>query len=289
MMKPTDIYEELVRLNRDGRAAALATIVQCSGSSPQKEGAKMLVRDDGTIVGTLGGGCLEAEVIQAALVAIDEETPRSIPVVLTEQNGGLVCGGKVLVFIEPVLPQPHLIILGAGHVGKALAAAAKLTGFRVSIIDDRPEFSNHENIPAADACLVASFSGCLSRTYVDERTFIVIATRGHQHDFDAVVAALRTSASYVGLLGSRRKKAVLFKKLLADGFSEHEAARVITPVGLSIGAVTPEEIAVSIMAQIIELRRTRGSKGISHRAGCGPVEAHGQAETTPAPGRHSAH
>jgi len=275
-MNMIDLYQELIRLQHDGRSSAMATIVQCSGSSPQKEGSKMLVRDDGTIVGTLGGGCLEAEVIQAALVAIEEGMPRSIPITLTEQNGGLVCGGKVLVFIEPILPQPHLVILGAGHVGKALANAAQLTGMRITVIDDRSDYANRENIPAADACIVAPFADCLQPGMIDERAFIVIATRGHQHDFDAVIAALRTNAAYIGLLGSVRKKAVLFRKLLDAGFREDDLARIVTPVGLSIGAVTPEEIAVSIVAQIIEVRRKRDARSVGHRA-CGrSLEADGQ-------------
>jgi len=281
-MHSLELYQELIRLQRDGRASAMTTIVQCSGSSPQKEGSKMLVRDDGTIVGTLGGGCLEAEAIQAALVAIEEETPRSIPITLTEQNGGLVCGGKVLVFIEPILPQPHLVILGAGHVGKALATAAKLTGLRITVIDDRGDYANRENIPAADDWIVAPFADCLRPGMADARTFIVIATRGHQHDYDAVNAALRTNAAYIGLLGSIRKKAVLFRKLLDAGFREDDLARIVTPVGLSIGAVTPEEIAVSIVAQIIEIRRNRGTRSVGYHACSGSLEADGQAKAAAA-------
>jgi xanthine dehydrogenase accessory factor len=273
------LYEEIVRLQRDGRVAALATIIQCSGSSPQKEGSKMLIRDDGSIVGTLGGGCLEAEVIDAALVAIEEETVRSVSIMLTEQNGGLVCGGKVTVFIEPLLPPPHLIILGAGHVGKALANAAKLIGFKITVIDDRSEFANREHIPSADVCIVASFGDCIHPSIVTPHTFLVIATRGHQHDLDAVVAALQTNAAYIGLLGSVRKKAVLFKKLRDRGFQDDDLGRIITPVGLPIGAVTPEEIAISIVAQIINIRRAHGKRSSSDRACSRPVKADGMPET----------
>lgn len=273
-----DIYEELVRLRRDGRATALATIVQCSGSSPQKEGAKMLVRDDGTVVGTLGGGCLEAEVIQAGLLSIDEGTPRLIPVALTEQSGGLVCGGRVQVFIEPVIPQPHLVILGAGHVGKALANIAKLTGYRVTVIDDRPDYANRENISSADACIVGDFADAMLRAGIDRRTFLVIATRGHLHDLVAVCAALRTDAAYIGLLGSTRKKAVLARKLIDEGFSDAMISRIITPVGLSIGAVTPEEIAVSIVAQITEVRRKHDERSVGHRTCRRSFETDGQTQ-----------
>jgi xanthine/CO dehydrogenase XdhC/CoxF family maturation factor len=135
-----EIYEEALRLKRLGRTSAIATIVECRGSSPQKQGAKMLVRDDGTIMGTLGGGCLEAEVIQAAAMTIEEGKPQTLPFSLTEHEGGLVCGGNVLVYIEPVVPEPRLVILGAGHVGRALARIARFCGFHVVLMDDRPEF-----------------------------------------------------------------------------------------------------------------------------------------------------
>src|SRR5512134_2189862 len=150
-----DIFEEIVRLKKEGRSSAVATIVQCTGSSPQKEGAKMLVRDDGSIVGTLGGGCLEAEVIQASLMAIHDGAPLSIPFTLSEKEGGLLCGGKVTVFIEPVIPNPRLIILGAGHVGKALTKAARFAGFQVTITDNRAEHANRESVPEAQDIIVS--------------------------------------------------------------------------------------------------------------------------------------
>ncbi len=256
------IYEEVLRLRREGRSSALATIVQCVGSSPQKEGSKMLVRDDGSIMGTLGGGCLEAEVIQAALMAIRDGSPLTIPFELTERSGGLVCGGKVLVYVEPLVPEPDLIVLGAGHVGKALAKVAGFCGFRVTVVDDRVEHANRENIPDADEIVVNDFVSVFSKVHVGPGSYIVIATRGHNHDLDALKSALRTDAGYVGLLGSRRKKALLFRTLGEEGFRREEIHRVLIPVGLPIGSVTPEEIAVSIMAQIIQTRRKDGSPGI---------------------------
>lgn len=257
-----DIYEEIVRLRKEGRPSALATIVQCIGSSPQKEGSKMLVRDDGSIAGTMGGGCLEAEVIQSSLMAIRDGSPRTVPVELTERHGGMVCGGKVLVYIEPLIPEPTLIILGAGHVGKALSGVAKFAGFKVKVVDDRQEYANRENIPDADEVMVNDFRSVFPRLPAGRGTYIVIATRGHNHDLDALKSALRTGANYIGLMGSRRKRALLFRTLKDEGFSPEDISRVITPVGLSIGSVTPEEIAISIMAQIIERRRGNGAQGI---------------------------
>lgn len=274
-----EIYEEVVRLKKEGRASALATIVRCIGSSPQKEGAKMLVRDDGSVVGTMGGGCLEAEVIQASVMTIRDGSPRTVPFDLTERHGGLVCGGKVLVYIEPVIPDPRLIILGAGHVGKALARVAKFSGFRTTVADDREEYANRENIPDADEIVVNEFRDMFSRILVDGNAYLVIATRGHNHDLEALKAALGTRAAYIGLLGSRRKRALLFRTLRGAGFSDADIGRVVTPVGLPIGSVTPEEIAISIMAQIIQKRR----ESIAHRIGassCGRVgKEDGEAET----------
>lgn len=262
-----DIYEELVRLKKDDRPSALATIIEAIGSSPQKQGAKMLVRDDGTVAGTLGGGCLEAEVVQTALAAIKDGAPVTVPFHLTEKHGGLVCGGKVLVFIEPIIPEPSLIILGAGHVGKALSKLAKFSGFRVTVVDDRVEYANRESLPEAEEIVVHDFQDVFSKMPVNSDSYVVIATRGHNHDLDALKAALGTDAKYIGLLGSRRKKALLFKTLKDEGFSGDDISRVIIPVGLDIGSVTPEEIAVSIMAQVIRERRGNAIPGVS-RSSC---------------------
>jgi xanthine dehydrogenase accessory factor len=273
------IYEEVLRLKQQGRVSAIATIVECRGSSPQKQGAKMLVRDDGSLMGTLGGGCLEADVVQAAVMTMKDGNPMTLPFELTERDGGLVCGGTVLVYIEPVLLDPHLVILGAGHVGRTLAKLARFTGFRVTVVDDRVEFANPENIPDANDLIVHEFERAFERVPVESGTFIVVATRGHNHDLDAIQSALRTRAGYIGLLGSRRKKALLRNTLKERGFTEEEIDRVIIPVGLEIGSVTPEEIAVSIMAQIIQKRRghvaSRGSADPCCRLGNenGAVEA----------------
>lgn len=278
-----DLYEEIVRLKKLGRVSASATIVECRGSSPQKQGAKMLVRDDGSLMGTLGGGCLEADVRQAALMAMKDGSPMTMPFELTEREGGLVCGGTVLVYIEPVLLEPHLVILGAGHVGRALTKLARFTGFRVTVVDDRAEYANRENIPDANDLMVKNFERAFDEMCVEKNTFIVVATRGHNHDLDAIKAALKTTAGYVGLLGSRRKKALLFKALAEGGFDQKDIDRVIIPVGVDIGSTTPEEISVSIMAQIIERRKNHGAPRIG-RASCGRlVHEDGATETAPSP------
>lgn len=252
------IFEEVVRLKKEGRTCALATIVQCAGSAPRKTGSKMLVRDDGTTMGTLGGGCIEAQVIHAAMTAMRDGSPVTVPFDLTEKEGGLICGGKLLVYVEPVIPEPHLVILGAGHVGKALSSIGGFSGFRVTVVDDRDEYANKENLPHAHEVIVHDFGSVFSKVVIDRNSYIVIATRGHNHDLDALRSALKTEACYIGLVGSRRKREMLFETLRAEGFSDGDVQRVIVPVGLAIGSVTPEEIAISVMAQIIQKRRGNG-------------------------------
>lgn len=278
-----EIYEEIVRLKRDGRPSAVATIVECRGSSPQKQGAKMLVRDDGSIVGTLGGGCLEAEVIQSCLMAIRDGACLTVPFDLTDKEGGLVCGGRVLVYVEPVFPSPRIFILGAGHVGRALSTVARFSGFRVTIVDDRQEFANKESVPDADEWIVHDFSDISPILSASGVFYTVIATRGHNHDLEALRAALKSGSPYIGLLGSRRKKALLFGTLASEGFTKEEVERVAIPVGLPIGSVTPEEIAISIIAQIIQRRRGNAINGVSHSSCCGDLREDGDVKATPAP------
>ena len=281
-----DIFEEVVRIRKEGRSAALATLVQSMGSSPQKEGAKILVLEDGTLIGTLGGGCLEANVADAALKAMSSGKPCTIPFSLTEKHGDLACGGRVLVYIEPLLPVPHLIILGAGHVGQALCRIGKFIDFRITVVDDREEYANRHNLPEADEIVVSEFDRVFASSKVprDENTWVVVATRGHLHDLEALQAALDTRAGYIGLLGSRRKKTMLFSKLKEAGFSTEAIEKIHTPVGLSIGAATPEEIAISIAAQLIELRR-KASADQRHRACGGSFTPHAKAQAASAPSR----
>jgi xanthine dehydrogenase accessory factor len=278
------IYEEVLRLKRLGRTSAIATIVECRGSSPQKQGAKMLVRDDGSTMGTLGGGCLEADVVQAARMTMKDGNPMTLPFELTEREGGLVCGGTVLVYVEPVMLEPHLVVLGAGHVGKTLSKLARFAGFRVTVVDDRAEFANRENVPDATDLLVNDFSRAFQQIPVRKDTYVVVATRGHNHDLEAVKAALKTEAGYVGLLGSKRKKALLFKSLEEAGFSREDIRRVVIPVGLPIGSVTPEEISVSIMAQIIQQRRLHDTQCFGAPS-CGGIVQQDGADQTTAPTR----
>lgn len=248
------IYGEIIRLSRLGSASALATVIENAGSSPRKVGAKMLVRSDGSIMGSVGGGQVEKEVIAAALVAMQDGKPWTAEFKLTEPYGH-VCGGSMRVYLEPNRVEHKLVIVGAGHVGTALTALARFAGYHVTVLDERKEYANPELLPEANEIFAEPPEKALSRIEVHAATAIVIATPDFEQDFDAVRAALKTAAGYIGLIGSKRKKEVLAATLLREGYGADQIARVTIPAGLAITAETPQEIAVSIIAQLIQQRR----------------------------------
>ncbi|MGA7969777.1 MAG: XdhC/CoxI family protein [Terriglobales bacterium] len=253
-----DLYEEIVRLRKDGRRGAVATIVNVRGSIPSFKTAKMLVRDDGSIVGTIGGGCVEAEVWQAAREVMESERPRSLNFDLNKDpksDTGLVCGGTLEIFIEPILPPAELYIFGAGHVATSLYRVARIVGFDVTIVDDREAYANRERFPEAQQVLAEDFDTAVAQLAPSESSYIVIATRGHRDDMRVLRWAVQTPARYVGMIGSKRKTATIFKELQKEGLAATLFERVHAPVGLDIGALTPEEIAVAIMAELIAKRR----------------------------------
>jgi xanthine dehydrogenase accessory factor len=253
-----DIYEEIVKLRREGRRGAVATIVNVRGSIPSFKTAKMLVRDDGSIVGTIGGGCVEADVWQAARQAMEEEKPRTLTFNLNQDpkyDTGLVCGGTLDIFIEPLLPQALLYIFGAGHVSASLYKVAKHAGFDVTVIDDRATYANRERFPEALDVIAEDFDQAIARLAPTEAAYIVIVTRGHRDDMRLLRWAVQTKARYVGMIGSRRKTIGIFRELQKEGLPANLFERVYAPIGLDIGASTPEEIAVSITAELIAVRR----------------------------------
>jgi xanthine dehydrogenase accessory factor len=272
-MEDLGIYEEIVRLTRAGTPFALATVVDSKGSSPRKAGAKMIVREDGTTLGTVGGGRVEAGTLQAASAAIRSGTPALLPFVLTEEHH-FVCGGSMQIYVEPFRVAPRLVIFGAGHVGKAVAGLAGECGFHVTVVDDRAEMADRDNLPGADEILCFKEEEAFRRISVTPETCIVIATRGHDLDFRAVRGALGTDAGFIGLVGSRRKLQVLLRTLEREGFTDDDRNRIISPVGLPICAETPAEIAVSIVGQLIRRRRCH-AEGVGDSPGGRPVPADG--------------
>ncbi|GAC1439578.1 MAG: XdhC/CoxI family protein [Terriglobales bacterium] len=253
-----DIYEEIVKLRQSGRRGAVATIVNVRGSIPSFETAKMLVRDDGSIAGTIGGGCVEAEVWQAAREVMESEKPRSLTFNLNQNpkyDSGLVCGGTVEIFVEPILPRAMLYIFGAGHVSVNLYRAATTAGFEVSVIDDRESYANRERFPDAREVIAEDFESAFKKIVPNESSYIVIVTRGHRDDMRVLAWAVQTRARYIGMIGSKRKTITIFRELTKQGIPANLFEKVHAPVGLDIGAITPEEIAVAITAELIAVRR----------------------------------
>src|SRR5437016_12229598 len=219
-----DIYEEIVQLRRDGRRGAVATIVNVRGSIPSFKTAKMLVRDDGSIVGTIGGGCVEAEVWQAAREVMESEKPRTLTFNLNQDpkyDTGLVCGGTLDIFIEPVLPPASIYIFGAGHVSVNLYKVARDAGFDVTVVDDREAYANRERFAEAKEVSAEDFEQAVAHLTTNESAYIVIVTRGHRDDMRVLRWAVQTQARYIGMIGSKRKTIAIFRELTKEGIPAH--------------------------------------------------------------------
>ena len=252
-----DIYEEIVKLRQEGRRGAVATIVNVRGSIPSFETAKMLIRDDGSIAGTIGGGCVEAEVWAAAKEVMHKEAPRKMVFNLNNEatyDNGLICGGTLEIFVEPILPQPVLYLFGGGHVSMAVAKAASAAGFGIAVVDDREAFANPERFPMAQE-IYPTYEDAFEKIRPNAASYLIIVTRGHKEDMRVLGWAVRTPARYIGMIGSKRKVLSVYKALEKEGYRPEEFERVYAPMGLEIGALSPEEIAISIVAELIAVRR----------------------------------
>jgi xanthine dehydrogenase accessory factor len=253
-----DIYGEIVRLRARGEKCAVATIVQVNGSIPSYESAKMLVREDGSMMGTVGGGCVEAEVWNAAREVIQTEKPKHLNFSLSQEaayDEGLICGGQLNIFIEPVLPQPQAFIFGGGHVSKGISRVATLAGFATTIIDNREAFANPERFPEAVATYAEEYEEVFPKLPINSSSYLIIVTRGHRDDMRVLRWAVTTPAKYIAMIGSKRKTISVVKELEKEGLSRELFDKVSAPMGLEIGAETPEEIAISVVAEMIAVRR----------------------------------
>ena len=254
-----EVFAAIGEVLSRGEEAALVTIVSSNGSTPQRVGAKMLVYADGRIVGTVGGGCYEHDAIGKARQVLETRKPATVKYDLNDdfaEETGLVCGGQMEVFIEPIESSPAVYIFGAGHVGFYLARLAHDAGFGVHVVDDRAAFANAERFPFAASVVVDDIPDWLAKTALPPTAYAVIVTRGHRNDLDALRALAPRELRYLGLIGSRAKVARLYEQLLGEGgVSPERLARIHGPIGLDLGAVTPQEIAVSITAELIAVRR----------------------------------
>lgn len=251
------VLEALVAARRARRPCVLATVVRFKGSTPRKPGAKMLVFSDATLLGTIGGGALEADVEAAAraLLAQGGEAPELIERHLTHDLG-MCCGGGMTVLLEPQTYAPDLLLFGAGHVAQPLAAIASLADFRVTVVDGRPELANRERFPSVFRVVAEEPLDVVEELTFDPReTYVVVVTHDHALDERITAAIMRRPFRFLGVIGSARKAEMFRKRLAAAGIPAETIARMQTPVGVDIDAETPAEIAVSIAAELVRVRR----------------------------------
>jgi xanthine dehydrogenase accessory factor len=261
-----EVFAALGEAMKNGDEVALVTIVSANGSTPQRVGAKMLVYSDGRTVGTIGGGCYENEALWKAREAIKTRKPCTVRYELADDfaaESGLICGGQMEIFVEPIEASPAVYIFGAGHVGQFVGSVAHDAGFQVHIIDDREKFANRARFPDAASVIVDDIPGWLARTPLPSSAYAVILTRGHRHDLDALRALAPRQLRYLGLIGSRAKVKRIYDVLIEEGLQPEQLQNVHAPIGLDIGAVTPAEIAISILAELIAVRRGVDPSGLS--------------------------
>jgi len=255
----TEILSEALKRVNSGETIALVTIIETKGSTPREVGAKMLVNKDGLIAGTIGGGITEARAIEEAQQALKERKGRLLAYHLTKEEAafdeGAICGGEMKIFIDIFQPKEEVLIFGAGHIAVCVSKLAKMVGFRVTIINDRKEFANQDNFPEADEIITEDTEKALTHLKITHSTYIIIVTRGHLKDEEALGLVIKSGAKYIGMIGSRKKNATVFQNLEEQGISAEELKKVHAPIGIDIKAQTPEEIAVSIIAEIIQIRR----------------------------------
>ncbi len=258
-----DIYQELVNLIAKGEPAVLATVISSRGSAPREAGAKMLIKKDDTFIGSVGGGGVEHQIRRKATEVMKSGESQIVHFDLSGKEcvAQMICGGQIDIFLEPILPPETLYLCGAGHISQSTAAMGKMLGFRVVVIDPRPEFNNVDRFPTANSLVVEDYAIAIPKLDIDENSYIIIYTPGHIQDEQSLFFAAGTKAKYIGMIGSRKKVKEVKERLLQKGVSQENLNRVYTPIGLEIGAETPEEITISILAEITKIRRTGSAKG----------------------------
>jgi len=250
-----DILYKALKASQKGQNYAFATITEATlKGTPRKMGAKMIVFDDGTSYGTIGGGRNEKAAIAECRKAINKQKPATVTYNYFGREGESVCGGQMKVFIEPFKASEHLIICGAGHIALPLSAVAKILGFKVTIIDSRPEFANKSRFPHVDKIIVGSHANELAKIPIVNNSYVCIVTQGNEYDFECLKVVIKSPAAYIGVISSKPKRVKFFGRLKNAGIEDKYLKRVHIPMGIDIGSQTPEEIAVSIMAEIVAVK-----------------------------------
>jgi xanthine dehydrogenase accessory factor len=251
-----EIHQEIINVISKRERAVLATIISSDGSTPRKAGAKMLIKEDGSFVGTVGGGGTEQKIRQKVVEVIKTGISQIVHFDLSGKDEALemICGGKMDIFLEPIIPTETLYLFGAGHTSQSTGAIAKTLGFQVFVIDPRPEYNNSARFPDVDSLIVEDYETAFSKLNVDENSYIVIYTTGHVVDEQCLRFAVNTGARYIGMIGSKKKAKEVKENLLQDGISRQQIDRIHSPIGVEINAETPGEIAISILAEIIKVR-----------------------------------
>lgn len=248
-----DIFEAIHLAKHSGKPSILAMVVESKGSAPRRAGARMLIKCDGSTEGTVGGGAVEKRVLEEA-----EKLLRSGGTTLLHydlgEDLGMSCGGKMTIFLETLVPIDQLIVFGAGHIGRALVSLCKMLDFHISIIDNRPDFANKERLPSADTIIVKDYDQALKGLDFSDTTFIVIVTHRHLHDQEIIEYCIRQPFAYLGMIGSKKKVQSSIAQLREKAIDEGLINRIHAPIGLDIGAESPEEIAISIAAELVAVR-----------------------------------
>jgi len=251
------IYKTIIESLETGREMALVTMIETNGSTPNDVGSRMLVFADGSIVGTVGGGKLEALSIQEALSALAQGKSRKIAFDLTPEGIGMECSGRAELFVEVFSMGMKILILGGGHVAKKIGELASVMGIPYSVADDRSEFANRERFPDALNIFTDMNAAVMEKAGINERTYIVIATRGHEMDGECLKHALKTGAAYIGMVSSRNNVPALYKRLLEEGLHPEKDPRVYSPIGLDLGGKEPAAVALAIIAEVMKIHHER--------------------------------
>ncbi len=257
-----NIYLAILEMQRKGESGALCTIIESHGSVPRHTGSKMLVSENGQLTGSVGGGEIESRVIEEAKQSIKDGKTRRLSYNMVDPTRGDpgICGGQAEIFVEPILAQPLIVVIGGGHVGKTVTHLAKWLGFRVVVSDDRAEFCNPIAVPEADDYICCPMAEIPQKIQINTQSYLILTTRGVVIDTPGLPALMRTSAAYIGIIGSKRRWLATRKNLIEMGIKEEDLDKVVSPIGLELKAETPEEIAVSILAEILMLRS--GASGL---------------------------